>query len=184
METAIQAKKIFQVQDTLGYQDTFKLLAFVVKNFVDSIPVKPENKLKSYEIFEVVDDILKTYTHESIDDFILAFKQAKKEGKKFYGAVGMADLYQIISDYFEDQKPGFLESQAEKHKETERSQDMMILNQITEHNPGLADQLKNLISPLDANPEQKRKILSIYKNRKKRGLAVDSFEAYFNKQRI
>lgn len=98
MEKALAAPKIFQLRQTLGEKDLLKLLCFILKAFVDSL--KTKERLSYAEIIETAGLILGKYTHESIKDIILAFKEAKLSGRKFYGSLSQGVIFEILVEYF------------------------------------------------------------------------------------
>lgn len=180
--TAVQAKKMFQVQKDLDRKTCIKILCFVIKNFCDSVPVKEEAKMiQSHHILELAEDLMNTYTHDSIEDFIVAFKIAKKKGRNFYNTLGITDIYAIINDYFEKEKPAYLESVSQTFKEQETTQDLLILSQIAEQDPELASKLKHMISPSDTDASMRQRVAQIIQERKGKGLDTDIYEKYFRR---
>lgn len=105
---ALAAPKLFQVKKHVGEKATLKLLAVIVKAFCDSVRVP--NRPDAADIIEVADVLMNTYTHDSIKDIILAFKEARTSGKAFYQVLDQPTLFGIINDYF-DAKAAFLVSE-------------------------------------------------------------------------
>ena len=100
------APKLFQVKRNLGNDETHKLICFIIANFEASLNVT--NKMSSVQIFEAGQLIMERYPYESIQDFILALKEAKVSGRIFYNRLSLSDLFQILTEYLE-RKSVFLE---------------------------------------------------------------------------
>lgn len=105
---ALTAPKLFQVKKVVGEKTTLKLLATIVKAFCDSVRVP--NRPDAADIIEVADVLMNTYTHDSIKDIILAFKEARTSGKVFFQVLDQPTLFGVINDYFEA-KAAFLVSE-------------------------------------------------------------------------
>ena len=103
---AAAAPKLFQLQRQLGDRALVGLLVLVLRAFVDSlrVPDKPD----AADILELADTLAQTYTHDSLKDLILALKQARTNGTKFYQSLDTSTIYRLISEYF-DRKASFLE---------------------------------------------------------------------------
>src|SRR5690606_18370591 len=84
-----------------------KLLVVILRAFVDSVRV--QDKPDAADILEIADTLAQTYTHDSLKDIILALKQARTSGTRFYNALDPAKIYEIIRDYF-DHKARHLEN--------------------------------------------------------------------------
>lgn len=167
--TALKAKKIFQAERSLGKTDLLKIMAFIIKSFCDSVKCPPERKLYSYEIVEVARELLNIYTHESVEDFILAFKMAKMRGRKFYNQVGASDIFEIVNTYFEEYKPAQIERNIQYEKDLEKA-GQGTLEDLYENMGDRLNAFKNMILPQDANKEHKRLHINISKAKGKRGL--------------
>jgi hypothetical protein len=98
MEKALQAPKIFQLKQSLGDKDLLKLVCLILKAFADSLKVK--NSLTIPEIIETANLITEKYTHESVKDVILAFKETKLKGKKFYNVLSTQVIFEMLNEYF------------------------------------------------------------------------------------
>lgn len=99
-EECHESKKVFEVIKVLGEELTLKLTVFVIASFQNSLKVS--NGLTSSEIVMIADDFLSTYTHDSINDLIFAFRKAKYEGKEFYNKFSHQDVQAILKKYFDE----------------------------------------------------------------------------------
>jgi hypothetical protein len=98
MEKALQAPKLFQLRLSMGEKDLLKLICFILKAFADSLKVK--HSLSTPEIIETANLIVEKYTHESVKDLIMAFKEVKLQGRKFYHSLSTVTVFEILHDYF------------------------------------------------------------------------------------
>jgi hypothetical protein len=129
MEKALEAPKIFQLKHSLGEKDLLKLVCFILKAFSDSLKVK--NGLNVADIIETANLILEKYTHESVKDVILAFKEAKLKGKKFYQSVSIHTIFEILNEHFM-QKTKYLENKHLGYKQDEANNQMQWLKKMPE----------------------------------------------------
>ena len=99
-ETILHCDKIFQVAKTIqGRKDSFRMICALLTFFSQATKVKQQ--LTNSETIMISDWILRTYTHESLEDIALALKGAIFGEYKFYGAVTIASVREIIFNYFE-----------------------------------------------------------------------------------
>ena len=99
-ETVLYSDKIFQVSQTpQGRKDSFKMICGLLTFFSQATKVKQQ--LTNAETIMISDWIMKTYTHESLEDIALALKGAIFGEYKFYGAVTISSVREIIFNYFE-----------------------------------------------------------------------------------
>lgn len=166
-EAALASPAIHIVQRRQGYGTMLKLIAFLIKAFQDSLKVKEQ--MSSIDIIEAADLILETYTHDSVKDIILAFKEAKRSGKKFYNSLSQADLFDVLREYF-DKKALWLESRHKDQKAGAESNSIAFLEGMAQHSPKQMEQMSNMIDPAHVNREHLRLRLTIQKQRQKRGL--------------
>lgn len=124
MARAIAAPKIFQLKQSLGEKDLLKLVCFILKVFSDSTKVK--NGLSNLEIIETANLIIEKYTHESIKDIILAFKQAKLSGRKFYNILTITMISEIFNSHFLT-KSQYIEARHQQFKEAESNNEIQWL---------------------------------------------------------
>lgn len=103
---AVASPKIFTLRTKLGKGNVIKLLCAVLKAFCDSI--KASKNMDAMDMLECAEALEEKYTHDSIKDIILALKQAKIKGKKFYSCVDISVIMGICDEYF-DSKAQWLE---------------------------------------------------------------------------
>jgi hypothetical protein len=106
LETAVKAKHIRDVLVTLGREMVLKLMVLVIKCFVDGVKVK--QKIGALEMVELAQYLLENYFGESLEDFILCFKQAKFSGQKLYQSLGREEIMGFVDAYM-NQKAEYLE---------------------------------------------------------------------------
>jgi hypothetical protein len=94
---AAEAPKVFELKRALGEEMLVKLVCVVIKSFCESI--KASKTMDSIDIIECAEDLIATYTHDSVKDFIMALKNARKEGMKFYNCLSHGIVMGIISEY-------------------------------------------------------------------------------------
>lgn len=162
-ETSFRAKKIFQVERSLGKTSLMKLLVFILKNFCDSVKIPPERKPEAHELIELADEISKKYTHESVEDLILAFKTAKIEGMTVYNSFSVADIYQIIKTYLERVKTPQIEQRVLDLKVRGKSSTASFLE-------AFPASFANIIFDTDMNSGHKRLKMTISKHLAKRNI--------------
>ena len=145
------APKVFQIKNASGVENTHKLVCFLVANFESSLNVK--DRMTSMQIYEAGQLIIERYTHESLQDFIMAFKEAKVSGRKFYNRLTISDIFQIITEYLE-KKSFFLE-------ETNRAADKQNDKYLN------LEQLRNSYNDIKRNgiPETIKEVLDKYEQR-------------------
>jgi hypothetical protein len=166
--TAAQAPKLYQLRHRLGESTVMKLLVVILRAFVDSVkvPTKPD----AADLLEMADTLAQTYTHDSLKDIILALKEVRTHGTKFYhGCLDTATIYAGITDYFE-RKAAFLENQHYDQKAQGQSTEAVAVAALGE---AAAQVLENVAARIPAdhpNGESLRRRLSISKARKRRGL--------------
>ena len=96
---ALASTKIFQLTRDIGEREVVKQLVIVMRAFVDSLKVK--DKPDAADLITLADDLARTYTHDSLEDIILALKEARTGGHNFYQALDISTLYKLIGAYFE-----------------------------------------------------------------------------------
>jgi hypothetical protein len=108
---AFTAPKIFQLNRSIGQREVVKLLVMILRAFVDSlrVPEKPDVADLLELADTLADTLAETYTHDSIKDFILALKEARTNGTKFYQSLDVSTIYRLITEYF-DRKAAYLEN--------------------------------------------------------------------------
>jgi hypothetical protein len=102
----LESPKIFQVTRIHGREVVVKLLVVALRWFVDS--VKVPDKLDAAEIIDLADELASIYTHDSIMDIVLALKEGRMSGTKFYQSLDTTKVYALITAYF-DRKAEWLQ---------------------------------------------------------------------------
>jgi hypothetical protein len=167
-QKALESPAIFQIKKRIGEGNTLKLVAFVIKSFQDSLKVK--DQMSCVDIIQAAEDALETYTHDSLKDIILAFKEARKSGKKFYNSLNQSDIFDILHDYFEN-KAQWLETRHKDQKMLSESNSVPFLKAMQVHSPEQITAMSNMIDPRHINKEHLRLRHTIQKQKRKRGLS-------------
>jgi hypothetical protein len=157
LEKALRAPKIVELKQSLGEKDLLKLLCFILKAFADSLKVK--NSLTVPEIIETANLIMEKYTHESVKDIILAFKQAKLSGRKFYQSLSTGAVFELLNDYFL-QKAIYLENTHLHYRQAESSNQTQWLRKMPEF---MQQKYLKMIPKNQVNRETLRTRLSLAK---------------------
>lgn len=97
---AQSAPKVFQLRKRMGDAELLKLTVFVLKAFQDSLKIK--EGMEAPDLIECAEEILSKYSHDSLKDVMLALKQAKREGHKFYNQLSQPTVMEILHKYFEE----------------------------------------------------------------------------------
>ena len=86
-------------RDKLSRDLICKMIGAVIKNHVDSI----ENlrKMSEFDILECCVLILEKFPNEKFDDLVLAFKQDKLAGTKYWSGFGSQEVFALLNAYFE-----------------------------------------------------------------------------------
>ena len=139
----------------------------VLRAFVDSlrVPDKPD----AADLLELADTLAETYTHDSLKDIILALKEARTSGTKFYQALDVSTIYRLITKYF-DQKAAHLEHRHLDRKATGASQQAADVKLLGEAAPKLLQHVAQQIPPDHPNAESLRQKLTITNQKARRGL--------------
>ncbi|WP_254846663.1 hypothetical protein [Hymenobacter sp. CRA2] len=173
-KAATQAPKLFQLQRRFqqqygpaGNMVLVKLLVIVLRAFVDSlrVPDKPD----AADIMELADTVAQTYTHDSLKDIILALKEARTHGTKFYQSLDVAAIYKMLRDYF-DRKARHLENQHLDRKAACLSNTHQALTQLQQATPHLVAGIGRQIPDDHPNADHLRQRLSLINQKQKRGL--------------
>ncbi len=164
---ALTAPKLFQFKKAFGEKTTLKLLAVIVKAFCDSVRVP--NRPDAADIIEVADVLMNTYTHDSIKDIILAFKEARTSGKVFFQVLDQPTLFAIINDYFEA-KATFLFNEHRDRIARGTSANAETVQALGADTHQLLQNVADRIPADDPDREQLRRRLSLTKAREAHGL--------------
>ena len=164
---ATAAPKLFQLRHRLGEAVLIKLLVVVLRAFMDSlrVPEKPD----AADILELADTLAHTYTHDSLKDIILALKEARTQGTKFYQSMDVSTLYRLIQEYF-TRKAAYLENRHLDQKATGAGQQAQDVKLLGEAAPRMLENVAQQIPADHPNAEGLRQKLSITKARARRGL--------------
>ncbi|TYZ12764.1 hypothetical protein FY528_05365 [Hymenobacter lutimineralis] len=164
---AAAAPKLFQLKRDYGEEVVVKLLVVILRAFVDSVRVA--EKPDAADILELADTLAQTYTHDSIKDIILALKEARTNGTKFFNALDPAKVYEIIRDYF-DRKARTLENQHLDRKAQAISQEAVTLHQLQQAAPTLVQNVVLMIPDSHPNAQHLRDKLTLIRQKLRRGL--------------
>ncbi|MDJ0367346.1 hypothetical protein QMK33_19530 [Hymenobacter sp. H14-R3] len=164
---AAAAPKLFQLRHRLGETVLVKLLVVVLRAFVDSlrVPDKPD----AADILELADNLAHTYTHDSLKDIILALKEARTSGTKFYQSLDVSTLYRLIQEYF-TRKAAYLENRHLDQKAAGAGQQAQDVRLLGEAAPRMLDNVAQQIPPGHPNAETLRTALTITNGKARRGL--------------
>jgi len=174
---AAQAPKLFQLHRRFqqqygeaGNTIVVKLLVIILRAFVDSVRVA--DKPDAADILELADTLAQTYTHESLKDIILALKQARTNGTKFFNALDPATIYGLLKTYF-DQKAQHLENCHLDRKAQSISQEAVALHQLQQAAPALVRNVALMIPNRQPNAQHLRDKLTLIKQKYRRGLLTN-----------
>lgn len=157
IEKALEAPKIFQLKRSLGEKDLLKLICFILKAFSDSLKVK--NGLTIPDIIETANLIIEKYTHESVKDVILAFKETKLKGKKFYQTLSTITVFETLNEYFV-LKSKYLENKHLNYRQAEANNQTLWLKKMPDF---MQQKYLNMIPKNHVNREVLRLKLGIKK---------------------
>ncbi|UOR06262.1 hypothetical protein MUN82_04000 [Hymenobacter aerilatus] len=164
---ATSAPKLFQLNRQLGEATVVKLLVVILKSFVDSVkvPTKPD----AADIIEMADTLAQTYTHDSIKDIVLALKDMRTQGTKFYQSLDPSTIYAGLNKYFE-KKADFLENQHYDQKVMGQAAEAVALRTFSVSAGEVLDNIAARIPEDHPNRERLRRRLSLAKARAARNL--------------
>lgn len=164
---AVAAPKLFQLRHRLGETVLIKLLVVVLRAFMDSlrVPDKPD----AADILELADTLAHTYSHDSLKDIILALKEARTTGTKFYQSLDVSTLYRLIAEYFA-RKTAYLENHHLDQKATGAGQQAQAVQLLGEAAPRMLENVAQQIPADHPNAEGLRQKLTITNQKARRGL--------------
>lgn len=142
------------------------LVVMVLRASVESFGVsKPPDAIS---IMELAYDLIEKYPCESLEDFLLALKNARLQGVKTYNSLDSTKFHGFFNDYFEE-KAIYLETRHRDRKATSPAQDAAAVAAIAAA-PQVATMLQRRLDPTHPNHESLRRKLSITAAREDRGL--------------
>jgi hypothetical protein len=158
MAAAAQAPKLYQVRHQLGELTVVKLLVVILKAFVDSlkVPSKPD----AADIIDIADALAQKYTHDSLKDIVLALKEARTNGTKFYQAVDASVLHRVINEYF-DRKAQWTENWHRDYQAHTTSAQSVAVKQLGDVAPRMVENVAQQIPADHPNAAALREKLSI-----------------------
>lgn len=164
---AADAPKLFQLRRQLGETVLLKLIILILRAFLDSlrVPDKPD----AADILELADTLAQTYTHDSLKDIILALKEARTRGSKFYQSFDPARIYALVKEYFE-RKAQYLEHRHLDQKAQGAGEQGAALQQLRQVAPQLVAGVGRQIPVEHPNAQHLRQRLTIINQKEKRGL--------------
>jgi hypothetical protein len=148
-----------------------KLLVVVLRAFVDSVRVP--DKMGTADIIETAEALAATYTHDSIKDIILALKEARLGGYKFYQALDPAQVFEIVATYF-DRKAIWLEHQHRDQKAQGSSTEAVTVAQLGSAAPMMLASVALRIPEQHPARDTLRRKLSLTSAREKRRLITST----------
>ncbi|UYZ64901.1 hypothetical protein [Hymenobacter weizhouensis] len=167
---AAQAPKLFQLKIKVGEEALIKLLIVILRAFVDSVRVA--DKPDAADILELADTLAHTYTHDSLKDIILALKEARTQGTRFFNALDPAKIYELLKAYF-DRKARFLENRHLDHKAQAVGQEAAALRQLQQLAPAAVQAVALMIPADHPNAQHLRQKLTLINQKHRRGLLTD-----------
>lgn len=127
--TIMNSPLMHTLDTTLGEKTVLKILCFVLCQLNDSIKVS--EKMNAPQILQVAYFYTKKYTHDTLDDFILALQTMKIE-TDFYRGIGEHHIYKALEAHF-DRKSNFFETQNYNYKTKELENSHMVNQNICQN---------------------------------------------------
>ena len=118
-EMALDQPKLFQIG-----KDTARVQILTILAYFNEI-AKVKEKLQGYELLILAGFISEKYSHDSVEDILLAFKDAIFSGRQFYNKLSIQDISDVLGTYFE-KKATMLEN-AHKARKFQESSDKLII---------------------------------------------------------
>lgn len=121
-----------------------KLIGFLIKNHLDSI--ENTRKMSEFEIFECCILILEKFCNEKFDDLVLAFKQDKLAGTKYWVGFGSQEVFALLNAYFEGKalaEEQFRSREQSQHKQQIKTSDF-LQSVVSSDNPIAQKMKKNI----------------------------------------
>jgi hypothetical protein len=165
MEVAFNAPKITQFNRLPDNRTSLKLLVAILRVYVDSIRV--ERKLDPGSLLILADDLLKHYPLASLEDFILAAKDARSQ--RYFNKIDESDIHLFVAAYFE-KRAKWHENKILDLKAQSTSIDYNAMHHLKQVCPKLVEHLSLHIDPSHPNATSQRHLLSRINNLESRGL--------------
>lgn len=118
-EMALNQPKLFQIG-----KDTARVQILTILAYFNEI-AKVKEKLQGYELLILAGFISEKYSHDSVEDILLALKDAIFSGRQFYNKLSIQDISDVLGTYFE-KKAAMLEN-AHKAKKFEEYSDKLFV---------------------------------------------------------
>ena len=163
-EIAFKAPKILNLECLPLDRIALKLLVSIIRVFVDSIKVS--RKLDPADILLLADDLLKKHSMESIEDFILAMKEARSA--RFYDKLDVSEIQRVVDAYF-DRKISWRENMILDEKSRSTSINHNAIDLINHVAPRIMQSVASMLDPTHPNAESHRFQLNLLKKREKVG---------------
>ena len=138
----------------------------VLRVTVDSFAVS--KKPSEFQLMTLAHDLVAKYTCESLEDFILAFKETRTSGVKTYNMLDTSKLYGFFDNYL-NERAKFLENRHFDLKAQGASQDAAVAKAIADV-PQIATMIKGRLDPKHINHQTLRSKLTIIKGREEHSL--------------
>ena len=138
----------------------------VLRAAIESFGVSQQPNAMS--LMQLASDLIEKYSCESLEDIMLALKNARLKGVKTYNSLSSMKFHEIFNDYFVE-KSKFLENRHLDYKANALGQDASVVATIAAA-PQVATMLKRRLDPTHPNLESLRRKLSITAAKEDRGL--------------
>ena len=138
------------------------ILRAAVESF--GVSQKPDH----VSLMQLTYDLIEKYPCETLDDFMLALKNARFKGVKTYNSLSVMKFHEIFNDYFLE-KTKFLETRHLDYKASASGQDASVVAAIAAA-PQVATMLKRRLDPTHPNVKILRSKLSITAAKEEREL--------------
>lgn len=122
----------------------------------------------AFNLMQLAYNLVEKYPCESLEDFLLALKNARLKGVKTYNSLDATKFHGFFNEYFEE-KAIYLENRHRDQKATSPAQDAAVVASIAAV-PQVANMLLRQLDPAHPNHESLRRKLSITAAKEDRGL--------------
>jgi hypothetical protein len=146
-EAALKAPKIRDYVRQHDRKIAVNLLVILLRSFVDTARVN--QRPDASDLMETADELVEKYPCESIEDFVLAFKQVRTRGVKLYDSLDSGKIHGFVNEYFE-RKAQFLENRHKDQKATSPSHDTAVAALIA-NEPQIQTMVQQQLDPTHPN---------------------------------